>query len=265
MAQAGYCSECKSTVWLTAEGACPAGHGAECVSNVYEAPLPADVIAAGPPAASEVGAAAEQTKRWPTSAKVLVGILGAVVVLGAVAVAFVVLRSHTVQPGPGPTVGPLAAQGTSASPVEVPATTSVSSTTSRSAVVRSGQPGSHLHAPKFGSMEREAILNVLRVPVQKQLRQRVVFKVSWIKVEGSFAFVEAEALQPNGKWIDFSNTSYAAAAGAGGFSDGADGLLRWRDGHWQIVTCNVGATDVEWLDWAARYHAPGSIFPHVGS
>ena len=101
MAQAGYCSECKSTVWLTAEGACPAGHGAECVSNVYEAPLPADVIAAGPSAASEVGAAAGQTKRWPTSAKVLVGILGAVVVLGAVAVAFVVLRSHTVQPGPG--------------------------------------------------------------------------------------------------------------------------------------------------------------------
>ncbi len=42
MAQAGYCSECKANVWLTTDGTCPAGHGAECISNVYEAsPAPA--------------------------------------------------------------------------------------------------------------------------------------------------------------------------------------------------------------------------------
>ena len=41
MAQAGYCSECKSNVWLTTDGTCPAGHGAECMSNVYEATWPA--------------------------------------------------------------------------------------------------------------------------------------------------------------------------------------------------------------------------------
>jgi len=38
MAQAGYCSECKTNVWLTADGRCPAGHGAACIANVYKAP-----------------------------------------------------------------------------------------------------------------------------------------------------------------------------------------------------------------------------------
>jgi hypothetical protein len=41
MAQAGYCSECKANVWLTTDGICPAGHGADCISNVYEADTPA--------------------------------------------------------------------------------------------------------------------------------------------------------------------------------------------------------------------------------
>ena len=41
MAQAGYCSQCKANVWLTTDGTCPAGHGRECISNVYEATVPA--------------------------------------------------------------------------------------------------------------------------------------------------------------------------------------------------------------------------------
>ena len=41
MPQAGYCSECKANVWLMGDGRCPAGHGAECISNVYEATVPA--------------------------------------------------------------------------------------------------------------------------------------------------------------------------------------------------------------------------------
>jgi hypothetical protein len=50
MPQAGYCSECKANIWLTPEGTCPAGHGAECVSNVYEAPAPP-----APPSDASVG------------------------------------------------------------------------------------------------------------------------------------------------------------------------------------------------------------------
>jgi hypothetical protein len=41
MAKAGFCSGCQSNVWLTASGTCSAGHGADCISNVYEAAAPA--------------------------------------------------------------------------------------------------------------------------------------------------------------------------------------------------------------------------------
>jgi hypothetical protein len=38
MAQAGYCSECGRNVYLNSQGACPEGHGADCISNTYEVP-----------------------------------------------------------------------------------------------------------------------------------------------------------------------------------------------------------------------------------
>lgn len=33
--QAGFCSECGETVWLTPNGNCTRGHGPECISNRY--------------------------------------------------------------------------------------------------------------------------------------------------------------------------------------------------------------------------------------
>jgi hypothetical protein len=55
MAQAGYCSECGRNVYLNSQGACPEGHGADCISNTYEVPdagesVPAESL---PPAMSE--------------------------------------------------------------------------------------------------------------------------------------------------------------------------------------------------------------------
>jgi len=52
MAQAGYCAACRENVWLMPSGTCPRGHGAEQISNVYEAAMP---VAAAPP----------QTQPWP--------------------------------------------------------------------------------------------------------------------------------------------------------------------------------------------------------
>ena len=43
--------------------------------------------------------------------------------------------------------------------------------------------------PKEGSAERKAILNAMRVPVEKDLKQKVVFVVDHIKTQGSWAFV----------------------------------------------------------------------------
>jgi Tfp pilus assembly protein PilE len=52
MAKAGYCSECGENMWLDADGGCEAGHGPECITDVYDAPdgedLQAGVPGSGP-------------------------------------------------------------------------------------------------------------------------------------------------------------------------------------------------------------------------
>ena len=68
MARAGYCSECRSNVWLTSDGACPAGHGADRISNIYEANLPAPPPAPVPsrsPAETPVPSQAPATPQAP--------------------------------------------------------------------------------------------------------------------------------------------------------------------------------------------------------
>jgi hypothetical protein len=69
MPKAGYCSECGTNVWLLANGSCANGHGAECVSGVYEDP--------GSPPAPQSQAPAPERK----SAQVGVAVLVACVVV----------------------------------------------------------------------------------------------------------------------------------------------------------------------------------------
>lgn len=38
MAKAGFCAQCDANVWLTPEGACMNGHGADQIRDVYEVP-----------------------------------------------------------------------------------------------------------------------------------------------------------------------------------------------------------------------------------
>lgn len=47
MAKAGFCESCGTHIYLTAEGACPRGHGHEGIRDVYEVPDPAQIPIAG--------------------------------------------------------------------------------------------------------------------------------------------------------------------------------------------------------------------------
>ncbi len=71
MASAGYCRSCGKNVYLTPEGACPQGHGAEAIQDVYAVPDPVSPIAAS---------GAESQKKSNTL--LIVGIVVAVCLLG---------------------------------------------------------------------------------------------------------------------------------------------------------------------------------------
>ena len=118
--------------------------------------------------------------------------------------------------------------------------------------------------PKPGSAERKAIMDGLRVPVEKELHQKVIFVVSRLKVQGNWAFTITTPQQPNGKVVDYQKTKYKNEVKPGeavgdAFSGEVIGLLRKRGGHWRTVDYCIGPSDVCWEGWDKKYGAPAAI------
>ena len=116
------------------------------------------------------------------------------------------------------------------------------------------------YTPERGTPERQAITDALRISVQKQLKTKVIFKIDHLKVQNGWAFLRGVPQQANGSAMDYHRTPYQAALAAGAFDDGIVALLRKRGGKWQVVKYVIGATDVPYVDWDRKYHAPSAIF-----
>ncbi len=114
--------------------------------------------------------------------------------------------------------------------------------------------------PRQGGAERRAILDALRVPVQKDLKQKVVFVVDRLKVQGDWAFLRGAPRGLNDRPIDYRKTPFAETIRAGAFDDGIVALLHRKGRKWRVVQYAIGATDVPWVDWGKRFKAPSAIF-----
>ena len=115
------------------------------------------------------------------------------------------------------------------------------------------------YTPDKGSVERTAILDALRVPVEKAFKQKIVFVTDNFKVQGTWAFVSGEPTLQSGGPPSLKNTKFAEYADA--YDNNFFGLLRKTGGKWKVVTHAIGCTDVCYLDWWTRYRAPKAIFP----
>ena len=114
--------------------------------------------------------------------------------------------------------------------------------------------------PAPGSAERKAVADALRAPVEKELRQKVVFKIDHLKASGDWAFLRGVPQRPGGGKVDYSITRYKQAIEDGVFDDWICALLRKRAGKWQVVKYVIGATDVVYEGWDEEYNAPSAIF-----
>ena len=117
------------------------------------------------------------------------------------------------------------------------------------------------YTPEKGSAERKAITDALRVPVEKKLKQSVVFNIDHLKVQEDWAFLYGAPRRPNGGKVDYSKTSYAEAQRLGMFDDNISALLHKVRGRWTVVKYVIGATDVPYIGWDEKYGAPSGIFP----
>lgn len=119
-----------------------------------------------------------------------------------------------------------------------------------------GQP----YTPAPQTPERKAIADALRVPVQAKLKKSVVFKIDHLKVQDGWAFLRGVPQRPDGKPIDYRDTPYRERIKLGMFDDGISALLKKEGDRWAVVTYDIGATDVVYLDWPEKHKAPPAIF-----
>ena len=119
------------------------------------------------------------------------------------------------------------------------------------------------YTPEKGSPERKAILDALRIPVERDLKQKVVFVAENFNVLGSWAFVSGTPQNANGGSPDYSRTQYADALDSGAFDNNFFALLRKTAGKWKVTTSAIGCTDVCYADWWRRYRAPKGVFPYT--
>lgn len=117
------------------------------------------------------------------------------------------------------------------------------------------------YTPDKGSAERTVILAALRVPVEKDLKQKIAFVTDNFKVQGNWAFVSGEPTTPSGGKPSLRGTKFADYEDA--FDDNFFGLLKKTGGKWKVVTHALGCTDVCYLDWPTRFKAPKAIFPYT--
>jgi len=119
-----------------------------------------------------------------------------------------------------------------------------------------------IYTPEKGTPERAAILNTLRVPVERALKQKIVFVADTFNVSGSWAFVSGSLQGADGNAPDFSRTQYAEAIEAGAFDNNYFALLKKTSGKWRVIVYQIGCTDVCYLPWPKQYKAPKVLFPY---
>ena len=106
------------------------------------------------------------------------------------------------------------------------------------------------HTPKAGSQERKAIMDALRVPIQKEAKTRPTFIVNYLKVDGGWAFTQVQAVDAKGKVLgqDYMDGNVHA-------------LLRLTKNNWKVLVYG-SATDTSIIEEAKRKYpnAPKTLY-----
>lgn len=115
-----------------------------------------------------------------------------------------------------------------------------------------------VYTPKSGTKLRTEILNAVRDPLEDQIHQEVIFRVSHLKVKDDWAFLMAQARTKDDKPIDYAGTRLEW--GTKEFDEGVIAILRYKRKRWYIVQHSYFASDVWWSGLHKELRAPAAIF-----
>ena len=118
-----------------------------------------------------------------------------------------------------------------------------------------------VYTPEKGSKERTAILEALRVPVERDFKQKIVFVIDNFNVQGTWAFVSGRPQTPDGEAPNLEGTVFEGEEDF--YDNNFFGLLRKTGTKWRVVTVAIGCTDVCYATWWRDHKAPKAIFPYT--
>lgn len=107
-----------------------------------------------------------------------------------------------------------------------------------------------VHTPKVGTAERAAIMDGLRQPLMRRVKQKVIFKPNILQVQDGWAFFEGVTLNASGKGLGQNYVWGETTA-----------LLRQQGRRWQVLKWGF-ATDTGLMEAAKKQYpqAPRAIF-----
>ncbi len=121
-----------------------------------------------------------------------------------------------------------------------------------------------MYTPKVGSAERKMILDIVRVPSQKELGQSIEFTPTTFNIAGNTCFILANIQQANGQAIDVKKINQKdlimGEGKAAFFENNIQVVLKKSKGKWTIVRRVLGCTDVCWSDWYVDLKLPKTLF-----
>lgn len=123
--------------------------------------------------------------------------------------------------------------------------------------------GQKVYTPEKSSTERKAILAALRVPVEKELKQKIQFSIEHFNVSGNWAFLGGAPQNMKGGKPDYRGTIHQEAIDADAFDNNFFAVLKKTGGKWKVVTYAIGCTDVCYATWWKDFKAPKAIFPYT--
>lgn len=110
------------------------------------------------------------------------------------------------------------------------------------------------HTPAVGSEERKALMDAIRGPAEKDLKQKVIFNVDRLRVAGDWAYARVSPTRPDGSEVDFSRTKFQKLIDLGAFDPQGEALLfQESNGDWTVIEWVFGATDVPSAGWSDKH------------
>jgi hypothetical protein len=117
-----------------------------------------------------------------------------------------------------------------------------------------------LRTPARDTRERAALMDTARGPIQSLIGLPVIFVVSVLNTDGTWAYLQATPVNPDGSPINWNRTPFGRDIANGFMSDVAMVLMRRDSGAWRPVEFAFGPTDVAWYDWVQSYGLPERLF-----